>query len=102
MIYTIGHRENYWQAILESEKGVILKTGRTDDYVGGYAFQTIADASKMIDSMPNGEYFAVFGLDADWDDDTELSRDGWWHNLINSVPIIVLDEESFDGEAENK
>ncbi len=32
----------------------------------------------------------MFGLDADWEKDTVASKDGWWHNLINSSYIIDL------------
>lgn len=46
MIYTIGHRENYWQAILNSENGFIVKTR-------WYAFRSVEDAQRMIDGLAN-------------------------------------------------
>jgi hypothetical protein len=89
MIYTIGHRESYLRGL---QQGVLYKLGRRKDYPGGYAFKTKEDAQRRIDEVYDDSY-AVFGLDADWEEDTVPSEHGWWHALIVDRPIIVLSEE---------
>lgn len=94
MIYTIGNRENYLAAI--SDSGKIQKVGRhtqTDGtlYPGGYAFQTIEAAQQRIAEEGQVGKWSVFGLDAEWDSDTEQAVDGWWHNLLVDADIVVLD-----------
>jgi hypothetical protein len=97
MIYTIGHEESYMQAIAKSETGVIQKTGRlkADDYggpySGGYAFQTLEDAQRRIDEAYSEQGYIVFGLNADWEHDTEPAYDGWWHYLIHHSDIVILE-----------
>lgn len=99
MIYTIGHRENYLKNI--ERYGTIQKLGRlapgVDDrypegYPGGYAFKTLEDAQRgLIEENPSGTW-AVFGIEADWDQDTAPDSDGWWHSLLKDADIIVLPE----------
>ena len=98
MIYTIGYEQNYLKAIADSPDGTIQKTGKRapceqfpNGYEGGYAFQSIEDAQRRI----GGEYptsgFAVFGLKAKWETDTEPNQNGeWWHNLLNDAEIVTL------------
>jgi len=91
MIYTIGHAASYLEAI--RQRGRIFKLGKTDQYPGGYAFETVKDAHRRIDEAYPVRGFAVFGLDVDWDRDTEPNREGgWWHNLLIDAKIIVLQE----------
>jgi hypothetical protein len=97
MIYTIGKKENYLKSIANSPTGKIQKVGKTDDlngrpYEGGYAFQSREDAQRRIDEAYSDQGYAVFGLDADWERDTEPHQgDGWWHSLLINVDIIVFD-----------
>lgn len=88
MIYTIGHRESYLRGL---EAGQLYKTGRHDSYPGGYAFKTREDAQRRIDEAYD-ESYAVFGLDADWEQDTVPSKHGWWHALVVDRPIILLQD----------
>jgi len=94
MIFTIGNRKNYLQFIMDY--GVPEKLGKQppnerfpDGYPGGYAFLTMADAERRIQEAGYRD-FAVFGLDADWQEDTEPSTDGWWHNLLVDADIVLL------------
>jgi hypothetical protein len=89
-IYTIGHRANYLKAIAQSDTGTIKKLGKSKDYPGGYAFLTREDAERRIQEAYANRGFAVFGLKAHWEHDTEPST-GWWHNLLRDAEIIVLD-----------
>lgn len=98
MIYTIGHRVNYLKAMQEVG-GSIRKLGKrgsgehTDfpmGYPGGFAFQTIEEAQRAIEEHDKLGEWGVFGLEADWEIDTEPSPDGWWHNLLRDATIIVI------------
>lgn len=87
MIYTIGHRANYLANLSESETGQIVKLA------GGYAFRTREDAERRIVEEEKVGVWDIFGLDADWDRDTEPSpTGGWWHNLLVKARIILLDD----------
>lgn len=63
------------------------------DYPGGYAFLTAEDAQRRIDEAYPEQGFAVFGLLADWETDTEPAKDGWWHNLLRDAALVVLEWE---------
>jgi hypothetical protein len=90
VIYTIGHRESYLKAIAEADDGKIEKLGKSDERPGGYAFRTCEDAQRRIAEAYADRRFAVFGLEADWELDTEPSPTGWWHNLLRDATIVVL------------
>ena len=89
MIYTVGNRAHYLAAI--AREGTVFKTGRHDNYPGGYAVQTIEDAERLIVEQGQVGVWGVFGLLADWETDTEPSKDGWWHDLLIDAPVVVLD-----------
>ena len=94
MIFTIGHKKSYLQAI--AENGSIKKLGKCiltsgEPYTGGYAFLTQADAQRRIDEAYPERGFAVFGLDADWDKDTIRTDGKWWHSLLRDAEIVVLE-----------
>lgn len=100
MIYTIGSGNSYRHGIKTLGKD-FQKVGRNDvhkhdhipdNYIGGYAFISEADAIKRISeiTVENGIAcdFEVFGLIADWDKDTVKSQHGWWHALLNDSQIV--------------
>lgn len=100
MIYTIGHKVNYLNAI--EKHGTIQKLGKKppgDDpdypngYPGGYAFRTLEDARRGLVEEDKHGTWAIFGIDADWEQDTEPSNDGWYHHLIRDADIVPLNEE---------
>jgi hypothetical protein len=95
MIYTIGHKESYAQAL--KDNGKVIKVGKSgisdrfpEGYEGGYAFYSLEDSEKRISEEYSKNNFVPFGLKADWEKDTEASKDGWWHNLLNDSEIIFL------------
>lgn len=83
MIYTIGHRQSYLDAI--ADHGVIVKMP------GGYAFNTIDDALRRIEEENEVGNWCVWGLEADWCYDTEPDPTGWWHLLNKEANIIQLE-----------
>ncbi len=85
MIYTIGYSANLQQAI--AKDGPVKQ-------LDGYAFKTLTDAFRMICEINHLDDFCIFGLDADWENDTTPSTDGWWHDLINDANIIVLNDDN--------
>lgn len=104
MLYTVGHRANYLQAIEDSKEGFIEKLGRLqpgecgqfpDGYAGGCVAQTIEDARRIIQECfaDRAAEFAVFGIDAQWGVDT-AQGEHWWHDLLISKRIIVLEEDN--------
>ena len=84
MIYTIGHTESYHRYF--EEQGTPSKKGRTEDYSGGSVWKTIEDAEKHC---PKG--YSVFGMIADWDKDTEPSKDGDWNDLLIDADLVKLE-----------
>jgi hypothetical protein len=106
MIYTIGRETSYLSAILAS--GTIDKIGKCsveeqrerwhpnawmdEDYPGGVVFKTFRDAEAAIKLSDRNSIFAVFGVDADWEDDTEEdpSLPHFAHRLLVDSRIIVL------------
>lgn len=93
MVYTVGPARTY-KAKLEVW-GNLSKVGRTENYKGGCAFQTIEAAQRFIqEKMPQEpSKYAVFGLEANWETDTEPSEDDWWNYLLVNRPIFLLQED---------
>lgn len=94
-VFTVGHEETYDRGISE-RGGKFKKVGRSDDYPGGFACRTPEDAERLIDEFDKRGKWAVYELDADWDDDTVQSLNGWWHALLRSSVIMrkALDNTS--------
>lgn len=82
MIYTIGHKSSYQEAI--------EKYGSITKLEGGYAFKSVEDAQKRIQEHGKEELWVVWGLAASWESDTQQDGDNWWHILNKEVPIIDL------------
>ena len=91
VIYTVGP-EKVYKAQLQVW-GDLFKVGRTEEYRGGCAFQSIVDAQRWIQEYKKEEdrKFGVFGLNAEWGKDTEPSEDKWWHYLLHNRQVIPLD-----------
>lgn len=92
MIYTIGNEKNYKEAI--DLHGWVHKTGKNEDYEGGYAFRTYEDALCAIQELGQEGVWVVFGLLADWEKDTEPNTVHWWHNLLKDSIIVPLDKST--------
>jgi len=83
MIYTVGHKKTYLDAMRQS--GTILKMSKTADYEGGWVFRTQQEAEKFIADGCFDKGYTVFGLRADWEKDT----DGDLY-LLTDAEIVVL------------
>jgi hypothetical protein len=90
MLYTIGNRLNY---VASFRKTAVDDGGQIFKEKGGYAFQTISGAKRLIREVFPDKDMAVFGLIAEWKADIQPSEDGCWHLLMHSVPIIMIDKE---------
>lgn len=101
MIYTIGHAETYRNTMSQITEPM-LKVGKGiwqgQPYEGGYAFRTYEDAMRRIDEAYPDWGFDVFGMEADWDTETEPSEEGWWHHLLVDAPVIDLLQERRDAD----
>lgn len=87
MIYTIGKKDIYLSAL--AEQGTLQKLGKGmlngKPYPGGSVWKTYDEALEAAKRNPG---FMVFGVDADWDNDTEPATR--FHNLLKNADIIVL------------
>jgi hypothetical protein len=96
MIYTLGHTESYLKYYNECKQNnsKFLKLGKKEDYngkpySGGYAFKTFESAEKYLKDNNMIEY-SVFGLNADWEKDTEHNLDESFNSLLYDSEIIIL------------
>lgn len=83
MFYTLGHKESYEQYF--REQSAPFKMGRKDEYPGGSVWLTKEEAEKHCPSD-----YAVYGVLADWDNDTILTEDGDWHDLLIDAPLCKI------------
>ena len=83
VIYTIGHTESYELYFEEQEHPE--KLGRTKDYPGGSVWLTKEEAEKHC---PEG--YSVYGVNADWDRDTERNLEENWHDLLVTSLLIKV------------
>lgn len=86
MIYTIGHEESYTRYFREQERPLKLGRNRRDGYPGGSVWETEEEARAHC---PDG--YQVYGLFADWEADTEPSKEGDWHDLLVNAELVQLD-----------
>ncbi len=92
MIYTVGSKRAYFRSLLKN--GKVMKSGRKRGYAGGGVFLTREDAQRHIDELELQGYkdFMVFGLLADWQKDTQVSSQHWWHDLLKDAEVVVLEK----------
>ena len=83
MIYTIGQTTAYEENFKNLK--VVEKLGRTKDYAGGSVWKTKKEALKNCPAD-----YSVYGVEADWDRDTVPSKEGSWHDLINTSVLVRL------------
>ena len=84
-VFTVGNEAVYDRGLAEHGSD-FKKLGRRGDYPGGYAFQSV-DAARWLIAR-EGNDWAVYKLDAQWDTDTAQSPNGWWHALLRSRRIL--------------
>ena len=90
-VLTVGHEASY-DEFLAKHPPPHFKLGphqRADSwYEGGIAFRTEFDAATWAISQGKGEIYAVYLLDADWDEDVGfLEADGTWR-LLRDARIV--------------
>lgn len=83
MIYTVGKEELY--ELYFYKQGSPRKMGRTDTYPGGSVWKTKEEAEKFCK-----EGYKVYGVEADWDRDTEKSENGDCHDLLVSSYLVRI------------
>lgn len=82
MIFTVGHEESY-ERYFEEQENLPRKLGRTEDYVGGSVWKTVQEAQKYCPKD-----YKVYGVLADWENDTVPSKEGPWHDLLVTSPLV--------------
>lgn len=88
MLFTVGHKKNYLDAIKNSENGIILKIGKNKDYEGGCVFLTREEADNYLVKEGEKEW-CVWGLKTTIDNTVE--NDKGYRNLLNDCEIINLE-----------
>lgn len=85
MIYTIGHTESYERYFQEQQPDGPMKKGQRENYPGGSVWKFYKDAFKMCP-----ENYSVYGVLADWDNDTESNKHGKFNNLLVDSKLVKL------------
>ena len=88
MIFTLGKMSIYESYILNDENAAKKGRGFFEDgsyYCGGSVWKTQEETSKFLQ-----EGFAVYGVLADWEKDTEISKDGAWNDLLIDAKLIKI------------
>lgn len=96
MIYTIGRTTGYDLALRENPTTV--KCGRDGESHGGSVWRTPEEAQAYIDEHPAEwwppewppEEFGVYGVEADWDEDTYQVGDEPWRALLHDARLVKL------------
>ena len=92
MIYTVGFREAY-DTLFEGPNQTIKRGRQTVNgkmvYPGGMVFRTREDAQHYIDDNALGGY-TVYGVRAEWGQDTMPSTEGPFHDLLKDAPMVQL------------
>ena len=83
MIYTIGRTAAYEQNF--KDLPIVEKLGREEGYPGGSVWKTPEEALRHCPSD-----YSVYGVEADWEKDTEPSKEGHWHDLLKTSKIVKL------------
>lgn len=83
LIYTVGKTEVYGDYMAKDKNPEKAKGGsvwRTRDDARGYLLETKQDKT-----------FSVYGIEADWDKDTEPTLEGQWRALTRKARLIKLE-----------
>lgn len=90
MIYTIGRKSVYDLHIEHNPQA--MKIGRSDDYPGGSVWRTPEEARQYLadENLDDLDDFDVYGVEADWEKDTEPSNGGPWHDLLRDARLVRL------------
>ena len=80
MIYTIGKTigyEKYMRDNLDPRKGI-----------GGSVWQNLEDVRRYLEETQQHDY-SIYGVEADWDKDTEEAPGEPWRTLIRSARLVA-------------
>ena len=92
MIFTIGRKLAYDVALDDPTEEHPMKLGRSENYVGGSVWKTVLQAQRYA-AHKKLKGFAVYGVLADWDKDTEKSKDGPYHDLLTDSEFVRVPDE---------
>ncbi len=88
MIYCIGLTVRYEAALAGPVAPV--KRGGAADYAGGWVWQTVADAERFIAMNGLSATHTVYGLDADWTQDTEAAAGQSYRRLLRDTAVLRI------------
>lgn len=96
MIYTVGHTKSYLKYFDEFKNSPekFLKMGRRNNYQGKYypggcVFKTQNDAKNYLDKN-NLNTYSIFGVLADWENDTEPDINEGYHSLLIDSQLVLI------------
>ncbi|MEX0853448.1 MAG: hypothetical protein WD036_09245 [Bauldia sp.] len=93
MIYCIGRRFEYERAL--AGPAPVTKRGRGVDrdgrpYPGGWVWQDVEGARRFIAANGLTATHSVYGVEADWERDTEAGRGGEARRLARDAEVVRL------------
>lgn len=100
-VYTVGHEVSYDTGLAQLGPD-FMKMGPNKHYAGGYALQSVADAERLIKECEREWTWAVYELDADWDEDTKPSEVGWWRGITRDCVILRKVSSRLAGRADDQ
>lgn len=86
-VYTVGNTHIYDDGIANLGRD-FCKLGPREGYPGGFAVNSVDDGLRLIIEMGKETEWSVYELDADWEQDTLPSKNGWWHALQRDAVIL--------------
>ena len=88
MIFTIGHTESYQRYFKEQDTPMKLGRVNSEDfpnYPGGSVWKTYEEAKNNCPPL-----YSVYGVLADWEEDTVLNENGSWNDLLVTSALVDL------------
>ncbi len=86
MIYCIGLTARYEAAF--AGPSAPIERGGGADYAGGWVWQTVAEAERFIALNGLTVTHSVYGLDADWEQDTEAVEGQSYRRLKRDAAVV--------------
>lgn len=88
MIYCIGLTVRYEAAL--AGPSAPIKRGAGPDYAGGWVWQTVSEADRFIAMNGLTATHSVYGLDADWEQDTEAVAGKPYRCLLCDARVLRI------------
>ena len=83
MIYTVGKTGVYDEAL--------AKSPNLENAKGGLVWKTRDDARNHLMETKQDKTFSIYGIEADWDKDTEPALEGKWRVLTKKAKLVKLE-----------